>query len=472
MTTATAPCPWNAGKPRRIGLLLCLALAWASVASGASAQPPAHGEKWVATWAASPHGPYPVGNPSAQPELKFALPSPEAGASDQTFRLIVRPDLWGKRIRLRFANTFGTKPITFDALYVGLQATAGTLVDGTNRAVSFEHGKQSVTIPAGQSVFSDAVDLPFVKAAASPDLVGRKLAVSFHVVGSTGPMTWHAKALTTSYLTAPGSGVHSREEGDAAFPFTTASWYFLDAIDVMAPADTAVVAAFGDSITDGTASTLNGDDRWPDVLSRRLHAAYGTHVSVVNQGIGGNQILGPADYSPAKPFAGGPPALQRLDRDIFGLSGLSSIIWMEGINDFGAANASTEAVVAGLKEGVQRMRRHGGIRIFAATLTSCLNSTNGGYGAPEVDSRRKAENDFIRSAGIFDGVVDFDAVTLDRSTGTLRAEFQPNSTVGGPGDLLHPNRAGYQAMGNAIDLKLLIPPGTARQAMAGQSPNP
>ena len=103
-------------------------------------------------------------------------------------------------------------------------------------------------------------------------------------------MTWHAKALTTSYLTAPRAGSHGRDETDAAFPFTTTSWYFLDAVDVMAPDDTVVVARFGDSITDGTNSTLNGDDRWPDVLSRRLHSAYGDSVSVVNAGIGGNRV--------------------------------------------------------------------------------------------------------------------------------------------------------------------------------------
>src|SRR6266699_853736 len=116
---------------------------------------------------------------------------------------------------------------------------------------------------------------------------------------------------------------------------------------MMASADSFAVVAFGDSITDGTATTMNGDDRWPDVLSRRLHAAYGTRVSVVNEGIGGNQVLGPTNYTPATPFAGGPPAPQRLERDVFGLSGLSAIIWLEGINDFGTGGATSDAVIAG-----------------------------------------------------------------------------------------------------------------------------
>src|SRR5204862_1518082 len=102
------------------------------------------------------------------------------------------------------------------------------------------------------------------------------------------------------------------------------SWYFLDAVDMKAPADTQAIVAFGDSITDGTASTLNGDDRWPNVLSRRLHAAYGDRFSVVNASIGGNRVVGPAEYSPRKPFAGGPSARQRLERDVLSLSGVSA----------------------------------------------------------------------------------------------------------------------------------------------------
>jgi lysophospholipase L1-like esterase len=449
-------------RAKALGTFL-LGLAVAMTASAAEAPR----QKWVASWAASTHGPYPSGNPSAQPDLKFAFPAPEQGARDQTFRLIVKPDLWGGKARLRFANTFGTQPVSFDDLHVGLQATAGAIVPGTNRAVTFK-GRTDITIPPGEAVWSDGVDLAFVKSPAAPELVGRKLAVSFHVVGQAGPMTWHAKALTTSYVTPPGSGRHGGEETDAAFPFSATSWYFLDALDVMAPADTTVIAAFGDSITDGTNTTLNGDDRWPDVLSRRLHAAYGTRVSVVNAGIGGNQVLGPKNYTPATPFPGGPPALERLERDVFGLSGLSSIIWLEGINDFGAGGASAEAVIAGMKEIVQRIRAKGGIKVIGATLTSSLNSTNKDYATPEVDAKRKALNAFIRSnAGVFDGVVDFDAVTLDPAAGTIKPEFQPNSTVGGPGDLLHPNRAGYQAMGNAIDLKLVAPPSALRKKMAG-----
>lgn len=411
------------------------------------------GQKWVASWAASAHGPYPSGNASAQPVLQYAIESPESGATDQSFRLIIRPDLWSKSGRLRFSNAFGAQPVAFDDVFVGLQSSAGNVAAGTNLRVLFG-GKRSVTIQPGAVVYSDAVNLCFVKTADDPLLAGRKLAVSFHVVDNSGPMTWHAKAMQTSYLTAPRAGSHGGEESDASFPYTTTSWYFLDAFEVMAPADTAVVVCFGDSITDGTLSTLNGDDRWPDVLARRLHAAYGNRVSVVNAGIGGNQIIGPAKYSATAPVSGGPSALDRLERDVLSLSGVTHIVWLEGINDL-SSGASSDAVIAGMKQLTQRVHERK-IKIIGATITSGLGNT-GNAGSASVNERRQTINQFIRTGGVFDGIADFDAATVDAKTGALRAEFQPNSTIGGAGDKLHPNRAGYQAMGNAIDLKLLAP---------------
>jgi lysophospholipase L1-like esterase len=436
-------------------VLLCLALvtSWPDL----RAQAPVRGEKWVAAWTASAHGPYPSGNASAQPDLGFAFESAGTGAIDQTFRLIIKPDLWGSRVRLRLTNSFGTQPVTFDDMFVGLQASGGNLTAGTNRRVTFENGQNRLTLPAGRVAVSDPVTLTFVDDARSALLAGRKLVVSVHAVGSTGPMTWHAKALTTSYLTGPRAGSHGADDSDGAYPFTTTSWYFIDALDVMAPDDTAVVACFGDSITDGTASTLNGDDRWPDVLSRRLHAAYGTRVSVVNAGIGGNRVAGPAEYSPQVPFAGGPSALDRLDRDVFSVSGLSAIVWLEGINDL-SAGTSPDAVIAGMREVVRRVRLRIDPKIIGATITSSLGSAGAG-GSADIDARRQAVNAFIRTSGIFDAVADFDAATRDPATGSLRAEFQPNSTIGGAGDRLHPNRAGYQAMGNAIDIVRLAPRG-------------
>ncbi|MBI1763975.1 MAG: lysophospholipase [Acidobacteria bacterium] len=435
-------------KTPTIALICLTCCAMASTTTLAQTQ------KWAASWAASAHGPYPSGNPSAQPVLDFAFPVAAEGANDQTLRLILRPTLWGKRARLRFSNAFGTRPVTLDDAFIGLQASAGNVAAGTNARVLF-NGKPSLTLAPGQVAYGDAVNLTFAKNADDALLNGRKLAVSFHVAGASGPMTWHAKALQTSYLTAPRAGSHGHEESDASFPYTTTSWFFLDALEVLAPADTVVVACFGDSITDGTLSTLNGDDRYPDVLAQRLRAAYGNRVAVINAGIGGNQITGPAQYAPSTPFAGGPSALERLERDVLSLAGVTHILWLEGINDL-SQGKTAKAVIAGMEELVNRVRAHGKIKIIGATLTPSLGY-NGPAGKPEISAHRQTLNQFIRTSGLFDGVADFDAATVDPQTGSLRAAFQPNSTIGGAGDKLHPNRAGYQAMGNAIDLKWLAP---------------
>ena len=427
------------------------------LASGGVTQ--ARAEKWVTSWAASVQGPFPIGNATAQPELKFAFPAPESGARDQTFRQVIKPELWGRTMRLRFSNAFGTRPVTFDGVFVGLQSSGATLMPASNRPVLFG-AKKSVTVPAGGQAWSDAVTLPWVSNVQAPELVGRKLAISAHVVGESGPATWHAKALQTSYVTAPGAGSLGEFEDESAFPNSTTSWFFLDALDVMAPNETQLVVCFGDSITDGTASTLNGDDRWPDVLARRLRAA-GGHGSVVNAGIGGNQVVGPAEYGPAKPFPGGPSALSRLERDVLGLSGVTHVVWLEGINDFGTAGGATaDQVQDGLKAGVARIRaKLRGVKVIGATVTGVAGTTSAAQAGPEVERKRQAINAFIRdSHGVFDGVADFDRAVTDPATGGLRAEFVPNSTVGGAGDGLHPNRAGYAAMANAVDLRLLAEP--------------
>ena len=204
---------------------------------------------------------------------------------------------------------------------------------------------------------------------------------------------------------------------------------------------------------------MNGDDRWPDVLARRLHAARGNRVSVVNAGIGGNQVIGPPEYGPERPFPGGPAAVQRLERDVLSLSGVSAVVWLEGTNDFSRnGNASAEAVQAGMRDAVGRIRaRLPGVRVIGATVVSALGSTSPAHGFAEQDEKRRALNAFIRGSGLFDAVVDFDAATLDPGTGGLRPEMVPDSTTGGPGDRLHPNRAGYLAMGSSVDLDVVAP---------------
>src|SRR2546426_10613346 len=187
--------------------------------------------------------------------MRLAFPSGETGARDQSFRMIVKPEIWGREARLRFSNVLGARPVTFDGAFVGLHQTSSAIVPGTNRRVTFA-GKGSVTIPPGESAWSDAVALSFARNAAASELAGRKLAVSFHIAGESGPMTWHAKALQTSYLTTPGAGSRGHDESESAFPVSTTAWYFLDALDMKVPAGAYAIVALGDSITDGTNSSL------------------------------------------------------------------------------------------------------------------------------------------------------------------------------------------------------------------------
>jgi lysophospholipase L1-like esterase len=427
------------------------------------------GRHWVATWATAPAtffqyvppvAPAPPGPPTTfapaniQPDLGYPFPDANtAGATDQTFRSIVKPDLWGNKMRFRFSNVFGNQPVTFSAVTVALQEYSGNLVAGTVTPVTFS-GRKSVTIPPGQEIFSDAIGLSWVQGADDRSVQGRNLAVSYAVKGDSGPMTYHSSAFVTSYITAPGSGDHTGDLDVFAFEFTTTSWFFLDAVDVMAPSDTVVICAFGDSITDGTHSTLNINDRWMNTLSRRLHNAYGNKISIVNEAIAGNRVVNPVVAN----SAAGPAAVDRLDRDVLGLSGLTHVIWLEGINDIGAGTG-TDSIIAGYRNVVGRLHTKG-IKVFAGTLTSALgiSGVDMGDNGPGHDASRMVLNAFLRSSGIYDGVEDFDAVTLDPSTGNMLAEFLPNSTFTQlPWDYLHPNHAGYLAMGDVVDIQSFAP---------------
>ena len=419
------------------------------------------GGKWAATWATSiqsayvlPTTPQGAAVPGFNPQPDLGIPLPDAtvnGAVDQSFRMILKPDLWGRTMRVRFSNVFGTRPVSFSHAAVALQDYQANLVPGTSVDLRFR-GNRGVTIPAGQQVYSDAVELPFVSASQPHALSGRNLAVSFAVAGASGPISHHGTAFTTSYISAPGAGDKVAAEDDLAYPYSTTSWFFVSEVDVVAPKDTLVVVAFGDSITDGTFSTLNGNDRWANAMSRQLHRRLGNRVSVVNQGIGGNGVVATLT---------GQPATQRLQRDVVSMAGVDTVVWMEGINDLGGGQLQPAPIIAGYRQVVSSL--HGaGIKVIGATLTSSYvpngrvpaNSPLAAasatlaeqYGNAQTDAYRRTLNGFILSSGIFDGTADFAAATTDPRTGTLYAPYVPNSE-GSAGDYLHPNRAGYQAMG-------------------------
>jgi lysophospholipase L1-like esterase len=170
-------------------------------------------------------------------------------------------------------------------------------------------------------------------------------------------------------------------------------------------------------------------------------------------------VVGPKEYSAQRPYAGGPSAGARLERDVLSLSGVAVVIWLEGINDLGrSADTPVETIQKTMNDTVARIRAGiKGVRIIGATLTPAIGAASDNHGSPEQDRKRKQLNDFIRSSGVFDGVADFDRAITDPATGAMKPEFVHNTTIGGEGDKLHPNRLGYIAMGEAIDLNLLKP---------------
>jgi lysophospholipase L1-like esterase len=450
---------WWSDWTRRgaLGGLLCATLPIPRIASAQQAA------RWVTSWAASSQGPFPSGAIVAMPDQSFAFPDPAIGANDQSFRMIVRPSVWARQARLRFSNAFGNRPVKLDGVFAGLQLAAGAVVPGTNIPVSFS-GRRDVSIAPGADVWSDPVTLPFAMGEKALALAGRKLAVSFHIDGISGPMTWHAKGLQTSYASAPHAGSRGGEESEQAFPMSSTAWFFLSAVDMHMPGETPLIVCLGDSITDGTGSTLNGDDRWPDIVQRRLSSRYPNGVAVVDAGIGSNQITGPETYDIMAPFGGGPAALQRIDRDVAALSGVTTVIWFEGINDLSRKEnpATAEMVIAGFRTGIAKLRQKiPGVRVVGATITPSLGA-KGNAGTPDTDQKRKVINAAIRSAGLFDAYIDFERAVMDPQSGALKPAFVPGSTIGGPGDQLHPNRAGYLAMADSIDIATILPRHAAR----------
>jgi lysophospholipase L1-like esterase len=439
-------------------LVLVLALA---TAVPALAQTRAN-EKWVATWAtalvarqpAQPgagrgQGPAPAATapaPASAPGGQAATPpaapaaagrqggpggQPPVTVNNQTLRQIVRTSVAGSRVRIVLSNAFGTAPIQIDAAHVALREKESNIVASSAKPLTFS-GNPATAILPGAVVLTDPVGL---NVAAGSDLV-----VDLFVPGELGvgpsPLTVHNGAGQTNYVSQTGN--HS---GVTTLPVasTTNAWFLLARVEVVAPANTLALVAFGDSITDGARSTVDTNSRWPDVLARRLAARRGPPVAVLNAGISGNRVLGDG---------AGVSALARFDRDVLMQSGVTHVIVLEGINDIGLARSnpspSADDLIAGHKQLIERARARG-LKIYGATLTPFEGA---GYFTPEGEAKRQALNAWIRTSKAYDGVIDFDRMTRDPNA---PSRFLPAYDSG---DRLHPGDAGYKAMGEAVDLAL------------------
>ena len=387
-------------------------------ASGAGTAQSTEKVEWVGTWAASPM--LALGGFTVHP---FAA---------TTLREIVHVSNGGDQIRIRFTNELGSDPLTISDAHAALSAGGAAIKEGTDHAVTFG-GATSVRIASGAAVFSDPVPL------AVPAL--SDVAISFYLPNQImRAETYHAFADQDNFL-ADGdvAGASSLPQ-----PTTTTSWYFVDGVDVPAENGSRSIVTLGDSITDGAHSTLNANLRWPNVLANRLKQEHGMeNVSVLDEGIGGNRVLNET---------AGPSALSRLDRDVLAQNGVKYVIVLESINDIGRLahltapedDINAQQLEFALKQIADAAHEHG-IKAIGATLTPYGGAN---YYSEKGEQVREAVNDWIRTSGTFDGVIDFDQITRDPQKPTW---FNPAYDSG---DHLHPGDEGYKAMGAGIDLKL------------------
>ncbi|AVH55840.1 MULTISPECIES: SGNH/GDSL hydrolase family protein [Streptomyces] len=390
-------------------------IADAQSAPGDGAAEPVAAQTWTGTWEAAASGTGP------------ALP----GAS---IRNVVHTSVGGRAARVRFSNRLGTAPLQLGAVTLALQQggapASPAAVPGSLRTVTFA-GASSVTIPAGTDLVSDPVAL------AVP--ADSNLLISLHTPADSGPATYHRSALQANFVALKGDW--TADESGTAYTVGLGNWYYVTGVDVLGAPAVGSVVALGDSITDGTGSTLSANQRWPDLLADQLRGlSPSRRLGVLNAGIAGNRVL--LDGR-------GPSALSRLDTDVFSRTGVRAMIVMEGINDIKGTPEQTDP------DTFEDAYRHivdsahaRGIRVVGATLTPY-----GGHDAytPAREAVRQAVNAVIRTRGLFDGVADFDAAVRDPSAPhRIHPAYDP-------GDHLHFNDAGMKAMADTIDLATLTP---------------
>jgi lysophospholipase L1-like esterase len=402
--------------------LLLSSIAWAKGGLQAGVPEPA----WIVSWAAS----------QQIPEPWNALPT--ADLRDATLRQIVHLSAGGPALRVHLSNAFGTEALHFTAVHVArpLSSASPEIDPATDRPLTFA-GNAEVSVPPGAEFLSDPLDFPVAPLS--------DLAVTFHLDAPPDRQTGHPGSRATSY------SLHGNLVGAANLPDAKKidHWYQLAGIDVSAPRRADSVVALGDSITDGHAATTNGNDRWTDELAHRLQSSPKTRfIGVSNQGIGGNHLL--TDGL-------GPNALARFDRDVLAQAGVRWVILFEGVNDLGGLARNGEVspadhaarvaqVIAAYQQLVVRAHAHG-LLVYGATITPYVGSDYYHPG-PLSEADRQAVNQWIRSAGRFDAVIDFDAVVRDpQHPDHLLPAFDC-------GDHLHPSPAGYKAMGDALPLEL------------------
>jgi lysophospholipase L1-like esterase len=371
-----------------------------------------------------------VGTFATSPQFVRSTQTAVIFPAQTTIRQIVHTSVGGAGVRVRLSNEFGTGPLKIDAAHVALRGSGSNIIPGTDYQLTFS-GESSVMLAPGAPAVSDPVPLWV------PPL--SDLAISVYLPDETTGSTLHSVGLQTNYYASGGDYT-----GDFSFPANTMiqNYFFLGGVEVLASSRAAAVVTLGDSITDGTRSTPDTNSRWPNFLAQRLQGAHNLGpVGVLNEGISGNRI-----YS----GEAGVPTLARFDRDVLSKPEVEFMTLLIGINDIGNSARGTgpfvtpEDIIAGYRQIIARAHAHG-IKVYGGTLTPIKGS---GYDFPQAEDDRQAVNEWIRTSGEFDAVIDFDLATRDPSD---PAQFLPAYDSG---DHLHPNDLGYQVMAGTIPLKL------------------
>ncbi|MFT4075338.1 MAG: SGNH/GDSL hydrolase family protein [Asticcacaulis sp.] len=395
-----------------VSLVLCLAL-------------PAYAKPhvpWVTVWSTA----------QMTPGTDSAL-SP-SDATDSTLRQTVHIARGGKTLRIRLSNIMGTQALRLDSVHVALTRETGgsSIAPASDRAVTFS-SLSDIVIPAGADYVSDPIDLAVADQST--------LAISFHMPEVLPQQTGHPGSRTTSWLVT-GNHVSDADFSDARH---FDHWFNIASVDIQAGSSRAAIVAFGDSITDGYGITPNSDTRWPNFLAARLE---GKPLAVLNAGIGGNRLLNDGL---------GSNGLARFERDALVHDGVKYVIVLEGVNDLGMLTRDAPATPAAHADMVARIKaaylqmiakaHNRGLKIYGGTITPFMGMD---YYHPDAlnEADRQAINQWIRTSGAFDAVIDFDAA--------LRDPTRPDHLLPAydSGDHLHPSQAGYKAMAEAVDLRL------------------
>lgn len=362
-------------------------------------------------------------------------------------RNIITPTSGGNQVRLHLSNRFGTRPVTFSAVYIGRQRSGAMIRAGSNRRVMFD-SSGSVTMAAGGSVVSDPVRMDVVP--------GHSLAVSLEVDGIAFRPTIHAGEPEVSYTSLPG-GDASRHD-DQGYGLTSlvpgTSWFYITGLDVSGSRARRTVVAFGDSITAGHISRElpftdpifaepDEEHRFTEFLQRRINADPDSpRVSVVNAGLNGNRVL----RKGAVPGFG-PAGVNRIHDDAIVLPNTRTLIISEGLNDIGMSlQVSAGNIINGLKSMI-RQAQNSNKRVILATLTPSAGA-RGRYGNSKGLAMRQEVNTWIREQEISDDVVDLAQCLADPDDADrLHPAYDS-------GDHLHPNKAGYKRMASCFDLSM------------------